>query len=141
VIRPNVTQQLKLDPKQKTTKFTIPAALQASNVLVEISGGGQTRTQAAFANAMTVRTSENYGQVTVLEQQSGKPLAKTYVKVYAQTRDGQVKFYKDGYTDLRGKFDYTSVSTNELDNVEKFSLLVMSEAKGALIREAMPPKR
>ena len=46
-----------------------------------------------------------------------------------------MKFYKDGYTDLRGKFDYASVSTNELDNVKKFSLLVMSEDKGALIRE------
>lgn len=141
VIRPNLTQQLKLDPQQKGTTFTIPHALQTSNVLVEISGGGQTRTQPAFANALTVRTSENYGQVTVLQQATGKPLAKTYVKVYSQRADGSVKFYKDGYTDHRGKFDYASVSTNELDNVQRFSLLVMSEGQGALIREAAPPQR
>jgi hypothetical protein len=88
-----------------------------------------------------VRTSENYGQVTVLQAGNGKPLPKTYVKVYSQLADGSVKFYKDGYTDHRGKFDYASVSTNELDNVQKFSLLVMSEGQGALIREASPPKR
>jgi hypothetical protein len=90
---------------------------------------------------LSVQTTENYAQVKVNDRSTGKPLPKTYVKVYAQMQDGQVKFYKDGYTDLRGRFDYGSVSTNELDNVKKFSLLVMSEDKGALIREASPPKR
>ena len=55
--------------------------------------------------------------------------------------DGKVKFYKDGYTDLRGRFDYTSLSTNELDFVKKFSLLVLSEKFGAVVQEAAPPKR
>ena len=32
-------------------------------------------------------------------------LAKVYVKVYAQVQDGAVKFYRDGYTALRGRFD------------------------------------
>jgi hypothetical protein len=49
--------------------------------------------------------------------------------------------YKDGYTDLRGRFDYTSLSTNELDVVEQFSLLILSDERGAIIREAKPPKR
>ena len=56
-------------------------------------------------------------------------------------KGGAVQFYKDGYTDLRGRFDYTSLSTNELDNVEKFSLLVLSDTDGAVVREADPPKR
>ena len=51
-------------------------------------------------------------------------------------QDGTVKFYKDGYTDLRGRFDYTSLSTNELDFVKKFSLLVLSEEHGAVVRES-----
>ena len=53
--------------------------------------------------------------------------AKVYVKVYARRPDGSVKFYKDGYTDLRGRFDYVSLSTNELEHVERFSLLVLSD--------------
>ena len=64
-----------------------------------------------------------------------------YVKVYAQMQDGSVKFYKDGYTDLRGRFDFGSLNTNELDFVRKFSLLVMSDEHGAVVREAEPPKR
>ena len=56
-------------------------------------------------------------------------------------KNGQVKFYKDGYTDLRGCFDYASLSTNELDFVDRFSILILSEEHGAVVREANPPKR
>ena len=84
---------------------------------------------------------ENYGQVKVTHLTTAKPVAKAYVKVYAQMADGQVKFYKDGYTDLRGRFDYASLNTNDLDVATKFSVLIMSEEHGALVREAAPPKR
>jgi hypothetical protein len=63
------------------------------------------------------------------------------VKVYAQMQDGSVKFYKDGYTDLRGRFDYASVSTADLENVVKYGLLVASDKDGAVVREAKPPLR
>jgi hypothetical protein len=66
---------------------------------------------------------------------------KTYVKVYARMADGRVRFYRDGYTDLRGRFDYSSLSTNDLDHVERFALLVLSDEHGAIVREAGPPKR
>ena len=52
-----------------------------------------------------------------------------------------MKFYKDGYTDLRGRFDYASLSTGEIENTERFALLVLSEEHGAVIREAAPPAR
>ncbi len=71
----------------------------------------------------------------------GKPLPQVYIKVYAQLNDGRVEFYKDGYTDLRGRFDYTSLNTNELDFTAKFALLVLSDQRGAVVREADPPKR
>ncbi len=107
----------------------------------EVSGAGQTRSRAYYANALAVQVVENYGQIHVKHSHTGKPLAKVYVKVYAQMQDGTVKFYKDGYTDLRGRFDYTSLSTNELDFAKKFSLLVLSEEHGAVVREASPPQR
>jgi len=69
------------------------------------------------------------------------PLAATYVKVYARKRGGAVAFYKDGYTDLRGWFDYASLSTTELDFVERFAILVCSDQAGAAILEAAPPVR
>ena len=30
------------------------------------------------------------------------------MKVYAELEDGPIRFHKDGYTDLRGRFDYVS---------------------------------
>ena len=55
--------------------------------------------------------------------------------------DGQVRFYKDGYTDLRGRFDYVSLNTGELDNVQSFAILILNDDHGAIIREAKPPKQ
>ena len=140
-IRPNGSQQLQLPPMKSTFEFDLPEQLHNSNVLVEIIGGGQTKAQAYYANSLAVQVVENYGQVKITHTTTGKPLAKVYVKVYARMQDGQTKFYKDGYTDLRGRFDYTSLNTNELDFVQKFSVLVMSDENGAVVKEASPPKR
>ncbi len=140
-ITPNQTLVLELAKNQSQTVFDLPEALHNSNVLVEISAAGQKKSQAYYSNSLSVQTIENYGQVRATHEDSGKPIAKTYVKVYAQMQDGSVKFYKDGYTDLRGRFDYTSLNTNELDFVRKFSLLILSDTHGAVVREASPPKR
>jgi hypothetical protein len=53
---------------------------------------------------------------------------------------GEVKLYKDGYTDLRGRFDYTSLNTSEIGSVERFAVLVLSDTAGAVVREVAPPK-
>jgi hypothetical protein len=49
-------------------------------------------------------------------------------------------FYKDGYTDLRGKFDYASVSTSDIGSAQKFSILIMSNDHGATVLEAPLPQ-
>ena len=122
-------------------KVELPKDLHNKNVLVEITGGGQTKTQAYYSNSLTVQLIENYGQLKVTHSTTNKPIAKAYVKVYAQRPDGSSRFYKDGYTDLRGRFDYSSLNTNDLDAVTKFSVLVMSDEHGAIVKEANPPKQ
>lgn len=140
-IRPNVTLLKDLPAGQSSLSFEIPPQFASKNVLVEVTGAGRKETAAVYANALDVRLVENYGRLDVLHTETGKPAAKVYVKVYARFEDGGVKFFKDGYTDLRGKFDYVSLNTGELDRVERFSVLVMSEKDGALVREAAPPAR
>jgi hypothetical protein len=130
-----------LPADQPTAAIELPDALRNSNLLVEVVAAGRTKTAPYFSNSLAVQVIENYGQVKVTDRTSHKPLAAAYVKVYALTEQGQVKFYKDGYTDLRGRFDYASLSTNELDSVRKFSVLVLSSEQGAAVREAAPPKR
>ncbi len=140
-IRPNRTLEVQLPEKATTHLIPLPASLANKNVLVEIQGGGETKTQPYYSHALVVQVIENYGQVKVTRQKTNQPEAKVYVKVYAQTANGQVKFYKDGYTDLRGRFDYASLNTNDLDVATRFSILVLSNEHGALVREASPPKR
>ena len=140
-IRPNRSETVRLPGKGGTHQFDLPKELSRSNVLVEIVGAGQTQTRAYYSHALSVQVIQNYGQVRVLQAESRKPLPAVYVKVYAQMQDGSVKFYKDGYTDLRGRFDYASVSTADLENVVKYGLLVASDKDGAVVREAKPPLR
>ena len=144
-IKPNLSQQVTLEAEAGKTQgskaIPLPPALHNKNVLVEIVAEGQTHSQAYYSHSLAVQVIENYGQVKVTHQATGKPVPKAYVKVYAQTGNGQVKFYKDGYTDLRGRFDYASLSTNDLDQAVKFSILILSETNGALVREATPPKQ
>ena len=52
------------------------------------------------------------------------------MKCFAKDKSGKANFYKDGYTDLRGRFDYTSVTSFDLSNFEKFSIFVMSDEYG-----------
>jgi len=140
-IQPNLTHKVALPTDKNQHAFALPEALHNRNVLVEIVAGGTTRSQAYFSNSLTVQLAENYGQLKVTDTETARPLPKTYVKIYAEMQDGRTLFYKDGYTDLRGRFDYSSLSTNELDFVKRFSLLVLDEQRGGLVREAKVPKR
>ncbi|MDG2469884.1 MAG: hypothetical protein P8M80_11435 [Pirellulaceae bacterium] len=140
-IRPKKSVWIDLPNAAGVHKWDLPKELDRSNVLVEISGGQQLKSQAYYAHAMNIQMIESYGQLKVVDAKTGRQVPKTYCKVYAQMKDGNVRFYKDGYTDLRGRFDYTSLSTNDLDNVERFSVLVMNDTLGASVREAIPPKR
>lgn len=140
VVRPNKSETIQLPEGDHEHRFQLPREYQAKNVLVEIVGGGKKRAQAIYANELRTAVSENFGILTVRHAKDDRPLSKTYVKVYAMTTSGP-KFYKDGYTDLRGKFDYASVSTSDIADASKFSILVMSEKDGATVLEAPVPTR
>jgi hypothetical protein len=69
------------------------------------------------------------------------PLPKTYVKVFARLPDGTVRFHKDGYTDLRGRFDYASLSDDPNAGAQRYAVLVLDEQRGAVIRDVAPPAK
>lgn len=140
-IRPNLTSTVELPADKASITFELPADLHNSNVLVEVVGRGMKKAAAYYSNSLSLNVIENYGQVSVTDATTGKGLPRAYVKTYARMKDGAVRFYKDGYTDLRGRFDYASLNTGELDNVDRFSLLVLSESHGATVQEAAPPQR
>ena len=83
---------------------------------------------------------ENFGELKVCDK-AGKPLQKVYVKVYAIHKTTKENFfYRDGYTDIRGKIDYAQTSGDKLKDVQKFGILVHSDTLGSKIMEVGPPK-
>ena len=140
MIRPNATQTVSLKEDGKGTHaFELPEQFANKNVLVEVIAGDQTVSKPWFAQSMNVQIVRSFGQVMLSESESTKPIAKAYVKVFARHNNGEVKFHKDGYTDLRGRFDYVSQSNQSLDGIKDYSILIISEDHGAVIREAKPP--
>jgi autotransporter-associated beta strand protein len=174
VIKPTKSATVELPKGKDTLEFPLPPEFAKANVLVEILGAGQRHAQAYHANSFKLALTENYGRLELREQSAGKFVSKAYVKVYARLRNGTVRFFKDGYTDLRGKFDYASLNSStqehlpvplpraaerggesggdkglnyqmlkpeELDQVERLSILVLHDAYGALTREVNPPSK
>lgn len=167
IIKPSKSATEKLPEGKDALDLPLPNEFAKTNVLVEILGAGQRKAQAYHANTLKLALAENYGRFELRDQAAGKPVSKAYVKVYARLKNGTVRFFKDGYTDLRGKFDYASLNSgestppptpmarassgsgenmsyqmlrpDELNSVEKLALLIMSDSDGVLIREVNPP--
>lgn len=62
--------------------------------------------------------SEDFGIIKLVDKATRKPIPKIYVKCFVKYKDGSVKFYKDGYTDIRGSFDYVSLCKDTLNDVQ-----------------------
>ncbi len=168
IIKPSKSEVQKLPEGRDTLEIPLPADFERANVLVEILGAGQRKAEAFHANSLKLAVAENYGRLELRDSIAGKPVSKAYVKVYARLKNGQIRFYKDGYTDLRGKFDYASLNTGseavepvpqpraagqnggsgfdyqmlrprELGEVDRLAILVMSDTHGAVVREVQPP--
>ena len=167
IIKPNRTATQKLPQNASTLELALPAEFNKSNVLVEVLGAGLRKTQAYHASTLKLALTENYGRLEARDATTDKPLPKTYVKVYARLTNGTVRFFKDGYTDLRGRFDYASLNgpggtatpplppayeappangldyqmlkPAELPAVEKLAILILSDTHGAAVKEVQPP--
>jgi len=166
IIKPTRADAQPLPEGKDQLAIPLPAEFTKANVLVEILGAGQRKAQTYHANTLKLQLVENYGRLEVRDATENKPVSKAYVKVYARLQNGAVRFFKDGYTDLRGRFDYASLNSSdsptppvplasgaaagegmnyqmlspaELGQVERFSILLMSESHGADVRAAAPP--
>ncbi len=163
IVQPAKATLIPLPEGQSTLALPLPDEFTQSDVLVEILGAGHRTARAYHANTFKLLISENYGRLEVRDEASGAPLPRAYVKMYARLKNGTVRFFKDGYTDLRGRFDFASLNgsetparepvpakesaprgfqmlqPNELSEIARFSILVLSETHGAEVREASPP--
>jgi len=129
-VMPNDQETLTFEEPQALAKLEIriPKKFEKTNLFIQIASEGSRSFQTYFSTLLQVKVLRNYGMVQVLDS-AGKPLSKVYVKVFQKLKSQQVLFFKDGYTDLVGKFSYLSLNES-LEQVEKFSIFVMSDELG-----------
>lgn len=140
MIQPNLVLEIEKGADSGIAIVNIPQNLSGKSLLIEASAAGVSDSTNYYPNTLVTHISENYGITRVISSEDGKSINSVYVKVYAQMRNGDVKFYKDGYTDMRGMFDYLSQNHDNLEQIEKFAMLILSDNNGALIKEVRPPK-
>ncbi|KAI9022433.1 hypothetical protein DFJ74DRAFT_706424 [Hyaloraphidium curvatum] len=142
---PTETQAVELAAGDEESTVPLPAAYRNRSVVIDVTaaGGEIVRSRVAGGSAIVVQVLDKSGMVQVAAPSpSGlKPLASAYVKVYARLTDKSVAFYKDGHTDLLGRFDYASLSnTSLLKRCERFAIFVSHDELGSTVREGGVPK-
>jgi len=106
-----------------------PGELRNCNSIIRLSWGmeGKEVVVNDYDNDIDVQVSREVGEVRVVstEQKSiNEPVCGAYCKVYSKNYDGTIQFYKDGYTDIRGRFNYRDISSSDQEKAIRFSLLV-----------------
>jgi hypothetical protein len=141
MVQPKRIETLELDSIDGVKQFRLADELARQTLLVEVVAGAARSTTLYYGGKLTAYVSQGFGQVQVSDSSTRQPVEAAYVKVYARHQDGSVSFYKDGYTDLRGRYDYASLSTGDLATVQRFAILVIDAERGATLQEAAPPNR
>ncbi|RQM09962.1 hypothetical protein B5M09_003229 [Aphanomyces astaci] len=141
LIQPRATAEISVSAGGTTT-VAVPPALHATQMLVVVSPVGYPEMEMLkphFCDSMDVHFALDEGLVQVFAHR--RPLGKAYVKVFVQTKSSKLaKFYKDGYTDICGRFDYMGINdTALLLDVAKVALLILHPRHGAVIRQVSPP--
>ncbi len=139
-VDPSHTFTVRAVPSAQGQLVDLPAGFGNRNMSVEVRSGERVVQKLHLRSELRVERQEKFGRLTVFHRESGSHLPEIYVKVYADHAGGDTYFYKDGYTDPRGVFDYASVSSDRLDMVSEFAILVLSEEFGSEVFMVAPPK-
>jgi hypothetical protein len=135
-IRPNKTIKVALEGKESTVE--LPAGYSQGNVIASVNSGTQQILQSINSSKIASIVNKGVGEIQVVERLNNKVQPRTYVKIYARLKDGSEIFYKDGYTDLRGKFDYNSHNNVDPQTVAKFAVFINHATLGTRLEMIDP---
>ena len=141
MVRPTKSQTLSFDDLDGTANFELDDNLRRQTLLVEIIAGASRSTALFYGGEITSYVSESFGQLQATDTKTQRPISTAYVKVYAKYPNGSVRFYKDGYTDSRGRFDYSSISASDARGAKRFAIMVLSDEKGATLHDVAAPNQ
>ncbi|KAF9436213.1 hypothetical protein BGZ76_004566 [Entomortierella beljakovae] len=129
------------------------AQYQNTNVIISVSTSPPAAThtwKAFYSQTILVQCMERTGVIKVISKTDGRPIRGGYVKVYAELKQNSTAiFWKDGYTDLVGRFEYALVSTGVtsdsstddggLGGVKRFAVFVDGGREGCVVRTLPVP--
>ncbi|MGB7329419.1 MAG: hypothetical protein WBD31_31355 [Rubripirellula sp.] len=141
MVRPLRSEPVEFKDANGVAKVALDEDMRRQTLLVEVVSGVSRSTALSYGGNLTTYVSEAMGQLQVTDSRNGRPIAATYVKVYAKYGDGSVRFYKDGYSDARGRFDYASLSAADAKGATRFAILVLSDEQGATLHDVAPPTK
>ncbi|KAF9321791.1 hypothetical protein BG003_011515 [Podila horticola] len=120
-----------------------------TNVMVSVSTSPPAATKswkAYYSQTILVQALEQTGTIKVISKTDGRPIRGGYVKVYAEMKEGykNTSFWKDGYTDLVGRFAYAQVSAGAengggLADVKRFVVFVDGGKEGCVVKVVPVP--
>jgi hypothetical protein len=130
-IRPNHLLEVQLQPDVNETSIELPENLRQGSLLASAESGNTRLLRVLDSRAIDLRLFPNTRTLRVTGTATGKPLPKTYIKVYAEKQNGEVVYHKDGYTDLRGSFDYLSHTGVDVSEIKRVAIFANHPEKGA----------
>merc|ERR1719436_147351 len=130
-MQPNKVMKQQLTAGTQTT-VDIPSDLRNCNSIIRLTWGDPNKEVVVndYDNEIDVQVAKDIGEARVVsteDKTNGQPVRGAYCKVYSKCTDGTVQFYKDGYTDIRGRFNYRDISNSDQMKAVKFALLVTTD--------------
>lgn len=138
-VKPSQVATATLNSTLKSEFIDLEKDLLNENMIIEVSGNGKQEFLRYFSTSLKVVINETYGELKVTDNKDVS-LSHVYVKVFSRTKTGQVNFFRDGYTDLNGKYEYSQINSKNLSDIEKFAIFVTHDEHGSSTKECSPPQ-
>eukprot|EP00766_Chilomastix_caulleryi_P001668 gnl/Chilomastix_caulleri/264.p1 GENE.gnl/Chilomastix_caulleri/264~~gnl/Chilomastix_caulleri/264.p1 ORF type:complete len:277 (+),score=111.55 gnl/Chilomastix_caulleri/264:15-845(+) len=127
----------------------IPTELQTTPFIVAVRTASdicRTHFFKVMPQVMAIIPEQRTGVLRVVDR-VGRPLVGCYVRVMVVSSlgggdddgDKRLGFWKDGYTDLVGRFDYATVSSQDIHTVSGFVLYAEQRGVGCCLQRVGPP--
>ncbi len=104
--------------KENTLNISIPESLKNKTVYIEVSDNKKKEYETYYSSLLKCSILESIDEIKILSPEL-KPLSKVYIKSFCKDKNGNIQFYKDSFTNLRGKFNYDTLNSDLINKVKK----------------------
>ncbi|MBK1790213.1 hypothetical protein [Persicirhabdus sediminis] len=133
-IRPNYVKTIQLDQQVQEQTIELPESYRSGSLIAVAEAAGLKTTRALNNNSLQIQRRKFSQSLHISKTNDGKSLSKCYVKVYVEkveADNAEPVFLKDGYTDMRGLFDYANQLDIKVKNIKRFAVFIHHPEHGS----------